>query len=835
MSFLKYLLALAPVVAAAWYASGADGYVLYIIATVGFYTMVGVGLNVLLGLTGQVSLGHVGFYAIGAYAVAILTVDVGFGFWPALLVALVVTGVVGVLLAIPALRVRGPYLAMITIAFAFIVEHVAVEWRDLTGGANGMMNIPAVEFSGSEFDELSTVYLIIALTALTLFLYWRFADSAWGLAMRAIRDAEIAGQSLGLNPVLIRATAFGLSAMGAGLAGGLFAPITAFVSPSSFSFFQSILFLLVVIIGGSGTVFGPLVGAAIVVLLPEFLSDFAEYRLLFFGALLLVVMWLAPEGIVGALMARLNKLNKKEIEADESASQFVADIGVFLKRENKSEALSVNDLAITFGGVQAVKGISFTAENGKVTSIIGPNGAGKTTVLNMIGGFYKPSNGTIHLGNLELSGKPSHIVSRAGISRTYQTTQLFGDLTVLENILIALSCGKLGGPLDALKHVRDDQEACAKCRMLLEFSGYKGSVHTLAKHLAHVDKRLVEIARSLATRPVVLLLDEPAAGLSSQDTQMLIPLLRKIADAGIAVIIVEHDMGLVMEVSDHIVVLDAGTPIAAGLPDEIRTNKQVQEAYLGSGAVIERIRKTALPENTKPILIASDLQAGYGAAPVLQKINIQVNEGEFVAVLGANGAGKSTLMHSLSGLHRPINGKVLFIGQDITTWHAHNVSGTGLVLVPEGRQVFPELGVIDNIRLGAYSRDDFDDETEINNMLDRFPALRKRQDSRAGLLSGGEQQMLAIARGLVARPKVIMLDEPSLGLAPALIEDLFTVLAELRDEGLTILLVDQMAALALSVADRGYVLESGKVIHEGTAAELKAEELIEQAYLGGSA
>lgn len=830
MSWLKLALSLVPAVIAVAYASTANSYELYILATVGFYAMVGVGLNVLLGLTGQVSLGHVGFYAIGAYAVAILTVDAGFGFWPALLAALVLTGVIGVLLAIPALRVTGPYLAMITIAFAFIVEHGAVEWRGLTGGANGMMNIPPIGIFGYQFSELQTIYLVIAMTALTLFLYWRFADSAWGLAMRAVRDSEIAGQSLGLNPVMIRTAAFGLSAMAAGLAGGLFAPITAFVSPSSFSFFQSILFLLVVIIGGSGTVFGPLVGAVIVVLLPEFLSDFAEYRLLFFGGLLLVVMWLAPAGIIGALSGWIRRRGTDEPERGKGDA---AGIEAFLSRENKGDDLMISDLAISFGGVKAVSQFEVTAPPGKVTSIIGPNGAGKTTVLNMVGGFYKPDRGRIVLGDIDLAGKPSHLVSRAGISRTYQTTQLFGDLSVLENLLVALGKGHLGGLKAALSHVRSDEEACNQSRALLEFVGYKGNENTLTKHLAHVDKRLVEIARALATQPRVLLLDEPAAGLSAQDTQLLIPLLRRIADAGVIVILVEHDMGLVMEVSDHIVVLDAGTPIASGKPAAIRKNAKVREAYLGTDEVVDRARKTKLPKDGELVLAVDGLNAGYGAAPVLQDVAVKVRKGEFVAVLGANGAGKSTLMRALSGLHRPIEGKVLFVGKDISTWRAHRVSEQGLVLVPEGRQVFPELSVVDNIRLGAYARDDFDPATEVEAMLDRFPALRKRKDSRAGLLSGGEQQMLAIARGLVARPEVIMLDEPSLGLAPALIEDLFTVLAELRDEGRTILLVDQMAGLALSVADHGYVLESGRIVHEGKAGKLKSDKSVEQAYLGG--
>jgi len=828
MSTLKIILSLLPAAAAAIYASTANSYELYILATVGFYAMVGVGLNVLLGLTGQVSLGHVGFYAIGAYAVAILTTTAGLGFWPAILVALVLTGAIGVLLSIPALRVSGPYLAMITIAFAFIVEHGAVEWRELTGGANGLMNIPPVQFLGSEFDELSTVYLVIAVTALTLFLYWRFADSAWGLAMRAVRDSEIAGQSLGLNPVMIRSVAFGLSAMAAGLAGGLFSPITAFVSPSSFSFFQSILFLLVVIIGGSGTTLGPLVGAVVVVLLPEFLSDFAEYRLLFFGALLLVVMWLAPAGIVGAITSRFRS-------ADDEPAPGAAgdgDVVAFLRKQSTADELQVKDLAISFGGVQAVNGLDLTARAGEVTSVIGPNGAGKTTVLNMIGGFYKPDSGSIRLGDKDLAGKPSHLVSRQGVSRTYQTTQLFGDLTVQENLLVALGKGRLGGLVSTLSHVRSNAKLCAECSMLLEFVGYKGSVNTLTKHLAHVDKRLVEIARALATQPSVLLLDEPAAGLSAQDTELLVPLLRRIAEAGVIVILVEHDMGLVMDVSDHIVVLDAGTPIASGLPAKIRKDKKVREAYLGTGEVIDRTRKAPAAREGELMLGTKDVSAGYGAAPVLNDVNITVNEGEFVAVLGANGAGKSTLMRALSGLHRPVSGEVLFIGGDITSWQAHRVAGKGLVLVPEGRQVFPELSVVDNIRLGAYSRPAYDD-AEVEALMDRFPALRQRRDSRAGLLSGGEQQMLAIARGLIAKPKVIMFDEPSLGLAPALIEELFSVLAELRDEGRTILLVDQMAALALSVADRGYVLESGRVVHQGTAKALKKDKSVEQAYLGG--
>ena len=801
----------------------ADNYQIFIIALVGLTAIVGIGLNVLLGLTGQISFGHVAFYAIGAYAVGILTTKGGMSFWLALPVAMVISGIAGIALAVPALRIRGPYLAMVTIAFGFVVEQGTVEWSGLTGGWNGLSGIAAPIAFGHTFSERDIVILIVALTLLSLWLYARLAASPWGLGMRALRDSEVASQSIGLDPVLIRSAAFVISAVAAGLAGGIFASINSFISPESFPFFQSILFVLVVMAGGAERVLGPVVGAIIVVLVPELLSSLAQYRLLFVGLLLLLVLRAAPGGFVG-LAARFF-----EKKPSERIAEGQRDVAGYLGQGVQRSGLLVSDLSVSFGGVHAVRSVGFEARPGEITSVIGPNGAGKSTLLNLICGFYRADSGVVRLGIQDLIGRSSSAIAQAGLARTYQTTQLFGEMSVIDNIIVALRRGHLGATTLFSPERNSENEAIAES--LLAFVGYRGPLESLAGALPHVDKRLVEIARALAIRPGVLLLDEPAAGLDDADTERLGALLAAVARIGIIVILVEHDMKLVMGVSDRVVVLDAGAKIADGAPREVAADPAVLKAYLGAEKSVDRARKTPLAPG-ETVLAVKKLGAGYGAVNVLRDVDLSVEEGGLVAVLGANGAGKSTLMRALSGLSRPVKGEVRLGSDAIETLPANKIAARGLILVPEGRQVFPELSVVDNLRLGAYARGSDDVEQRVQGFLERFPQLAARRNQRAGLLSGGEQQMLAIARGLMANPRVLMLDEPSLGLAPMLVEGLYDLLAQLRDEGVTILLVDQTAVMALSVADRAYVLQSGEIAHSGSAAELRADPALADAYLG---
>ena len=554
------------------------------------YAILALGLNLLVGLAGLVSLGQAGLFAIGAYAVSILATKAGFGFVSGFGVAMLAAGVFGVVLAYPTVRVRGVYLAVITIAFGIIVENIAIEWSSVTGGTTGISNIPKVSLVGRQLNDSQFFYLIGVLFLVGFVLHYNIIQSRFGRAMRAVTQSEIAARSIGISPIFMRTLAFVVSAVYAGAAGALYAYLNNYVNPDTFRFVDSVRYLLMVILGGSGTVVGPVIGAAILTYLPELFQALGVWQQFAYGALLAFVMFVMPLGIAGTVLHWLVRLQPKQVHTSRPWPAPHADVDKLLdhKVERDSSCLRTSDLTIAFGGLVANNRISEDVRAGSVHAVIGPNGAGKSTFLNCISGFYRPTTGTVEFLGRPTAGLPIHALASLGLARTFQNTELFGQMTVLENVLAGFHTRYRGGLLATVLRLpiffREERHFRALASALLGYVGLSDYSSELARNLPFGHQRRLEIARALALSPKLILLDEPAAGLTHSEIEDLKKLIRALAGRHITVILVEHHVEMIMAISDRVTVLDYGEVIASGTVQQVQNDPKVIEAYFGSAA-----------------------------------------------------------------------------------------------------------------------------------------------------------------------------------------------------------------------------------------------------------
>ena len=505
--------------------------------------------------------------------------------------------------------------------------------------------------------------------------------------------------------------------------------------------------------------------------------------------------------------------------------------------------LELDGVSVNFGGVRALDNFSLRVGAGEIRGLIGPNGSGKSTAFNVITGLYRPGGGEVRVDGRSVVGLRTDEIASRGVARTFQTLRLFRAMSVVENVMLGTHLGaRPPSPAAILLSLpafrRFEAEARERSLAALEALHIVEYAQETAGNLPYGVQKRIDLARSLVANPSLLLLDEPAAGLTEAESRQLMELIRALhAERKFALLLVEHDMQFVTNLCPRITVIDFGKLLADGTPQEVRENPDVVVAYLGTGELSAKAK--AVPDAATgaqpptPVLEIKDVGVRYGAVPALRSVSVSVAAGGITTIIGANGAGKTTLLSTVSGIVATHQGQVLYGGADVTRLSCEERVAQGIVMCPEGRRLFPDMTVQENLLLGAYN---ITDTAIIAAGLERvyalFPRIAGRRKQLAGTLSGGEQQMVAIGRALMAAPKLLLLDEPSLGLAPNLVELIFETIAEIRKLGCSIMLVEQNASMALELADFGYVLETGAVTLAGPAAELKTRRDVIAAYLG---
>lgn len=548
-----------------------NSYVLNVFMQAVTYGIAVLGMTIVLGYTGQINLAQAAFFGLGAYAVALGTVFFGLNFWVSLLLGVAVAALAGLALGLTTLRLGGHYLAMITISFQQIFDLVLVNWADVTHGPDGIAGIARPSLFGYQLaDDKSYLLLCVAVLYVTLFLVWWLPNTRLGRAMRAVRENELAAEVTGVKTLAVKVIAFTLCAALAGIGGALYAAGFAYVSPDNFNFKVSIEFLTMALLGGAQSPFGAALGTVLLILLPEWLRFLKEVYLAAYGLAVILIMVFMPEGIWGIAKAAWKRIWKTAPMVPHNIMPLNFDISL----SDSAPILQLKNVQKHFGGVKAVDGIDIEVARGTVHALIGPNGSGKTTTLNVLNGIYKPTAGMIMIDGVDVTQKAPHVRAAHGVGRTFQNIRLFPALSALENVMVGAQ--RENNPIK-----RGDAALRERALSALGFVGMADRAHVIVKSLPYGHQRLVEIARALAGHPKLLLLDEPAAGLNQTEKQELVDLLKRLRGHGLTIFLIEHDMGLIVQVSDKISVLNFGRKIAEGTPDEVLRHPDVITAYLG--------------------------------------------------------------------------------------------------------------------------------------------------------------------------------------------------------------------------------------------------------------
>ena len=784
------------------------------------------GLNLLVGYTGLVSFGHAAWFGIGGYAAGLAQLHwfKGQMLLP-LLFSVLFTAALSLVVGFLILRRRGVYFSLLTLALCALTFAISFRWTSLTGGEGGLGGIERVTFGPIDLNGHLSYYVFAALVGFAVVCaLHRVVRSPVGHVLVAIRENQQRATFQGYDVNRYRLLAFVLSATITGLAGALLVFLHRLAAAESTAVHFSGELLAMVVIGGMHSFLGPALGALFFLLFRELFSMWTDNWLLYFGLIFVGFIIFSPSGLTGIWGQVQRRLRPPPTDGAAMSKRKIYEglpLPDFLRPARREGAvLEASDVGMRFGGIQAVRGANLAVQAGQIHALIGPNGAGKTTTFNLISGMFPPSTGTVKLHGELIHHLPPDRICQQGLARSFQITNLFKGLTIQENLRLSVQA-RHPARFNFWRDVDSFPSVQAETAELMKFLGLEGMEQVGGADLSYGGQRLVDLGIALGSKPQVLLMDEPLAGLAAAERERVSRLVKTIA-SNIPVLIVEHDIDRVLELSHRVTVMNQGEVLMSGTPDEVRADQRVQEIYTGTGTPPVTGR-SGVATGDRPLVLDFDgVNAFYGKSHILNSASLQVREGEIVALLGRNGAGKSTLLKSLVGLVPPASGRVVFNGRDIAGLGAPDIARLGIGYVPQGRGLFAGMTVAENLSLGRLARPT-DGSTGVvwdeEKIFEFFPRIKERMHIAADYLSGGEQQMVAVARALSGNVRLLLLDEPFEGLAPTVVQELFTVFDRLRQH-VAIVIVEHNLDLVLALADRAYALERGAVFHEGPAEPL---------------
>jgi branched-chain amino acid transport system ATP-binding protein len=784
-------------------------------------------LNLCVGYTGLVSFGHGAWFGIGAYAAGLIQLNWFRGeIWLPLLVSMAMVAVLSTIAGIIILRRRGVYFSLLTLALAALTYTIAFRWSEVTGGEDGLPGLKRGSIGTLSLDNALNFYVTVAVIGLAvLYVLLRLVRSPFGHVLVAIRENQLRATFQGYPVERYKLGVFVISAMVTGLAGALLAFQTYLVSAEAVSVPFSGEMLAMVVIGGMRSMLGPALGALFFILFRELFSIWTPNWLLWFGLIFVAFVMYSPGGLVGIWATFSRRWWPAPEEAAAMSKRRIYQglpLPGFLRPASlRGTVLEVAGISKHFGGIRAVNGASLSVGAGEIHALIGPNGAGKTTLFNLVSGLFPPDGGTIKLNGREIQGVPSDLICHQGLARSFQITNLFRELSIYENLRLSLQA-RHPMRFNIWRDIDDYPQVRAETSELIKFIGLEGIEEIEGGELSYGGQRLVDLGIALGSKPQVLLLDEPLAGLAAAERERVSSLIRNVA-ANIPVLIVEHDIDRVLGFSQAVTVMNQGEVLMTGSPDAVRADRRVQQVYTGTGIPeIEHSRSDEARADAAQILRFQGVNTFYGKSHILHDATLDVRAGEIVALLGRNGAGKSTLLKALAGLVPLASGSIEYEGRDIAGMPAPDIARAGIGYVPQGRGLFAGMTVRENLSLGRLARKTDGSHGVVwseEKILEYFPRLKERMDVAADYLSGGEQQMVAVARAMSGNVKLLLLDEPFEGLAPTVILELFKVFDLLRRHT-SIVIIEHNLDLVLALADRVFALERGAVFHRGPATPL---------------